>query len=446
MRARKKEFRKGAASFYIVAFSTLILMIVATSFAAVIISETTRTSNDDLSQSAYDAALAGVEDAKLLYQSYQNCVLQGTKTSDCQTLIATVESGATDCDMVGKSLGRTIENGIGVPIQSSKVVNNNMQQYYTCVKMETVLNDFRSSLSASDMIRVAKVKFDDGVADKIDKVKISWYDDLSNMRYWSHSSSGLFQPIGLAGVAAPPVISLAMVQTAQEFNFSDFNFTVGETTDRGMVYLVPTNNKNNAGRKDRNNYIGAWNGKENSINKWAFLESNDKTVANSDPSYTGNKSWAGNLPYMVYCDGEGTFACSTTIEIPRPVTGWGGSTKRNDNTFVFVVGLPYGKPATNFSLEFFCGEAECGGEQTIISAEDKSSESRDNKRAYLKETQIRVDSTGRANDLFRRVEMRLQNEGEFGLSIMGPLELLGTENGFSMEKNFAVTSEWNFQN
>ena len=58
MGMNKPKFKKGAASFYIVAFSTLILLIVATSFAAVIISEITRTSNDDLSQSAYDSSMA----------------------------------------------------------------------------------------------------------------------------------------------------------------------------------------------------------------------------------------------------------------------------------------------------------------------------------------------------------------------------------------------------
>ena len=66
-----RKFRKGAASFYIVAISTLILLIVAMSFAAVIIYEVTRTSNDDLSQSAYDSALAGVEDAKLAFYNYR---------------------------------------------------------------------------------------------------------------------------------------------------------------------------------------------------------------------------------------------------------------------------------------------------------------------------------------------------------------------------------------
>ena len=109
-----KQYKKGAASFYIVAFSTLILMIVAISFAAVIISEVERTSNDDLSQSAYDSALAGIEDAKMAYYNYLNCK---DKDGDNCKLINTLmnddtERDADDCNMVWEMLGRkTSSNG-----------------------------------------------------------------------------------------------------------------------------------------------------------------------------------------------------------------------------------------------------------------------------------------------------------------------------------------------
>ena len=74
---KKIKNKKGAASFYIVAFSTLIMVIIAASFAAIIISEVTRTSNDDLAQSAYDSALAGVEDAKLACKASAIYLLDG---------------------------------------------------------------------------------------------------------------------------------------------------------------------------------------------------------------------------------------------------------------------------------------------------------------------------------------------------------------------------------
>ena len=71
------RFREGAASFYVVAFATLVFVIIAVSFAAVVVAEMVRTSNADLSQSAYDSALAGIEDAKLAFYNYQMCKEQG---------------------------------------------------------------------------------------------------------------------------------------------------------------------------------------------------------------------------------------------------------------------------------------------------------------------------------------------------------------------------------
>ncbi len=79
VKKNKMSFKKGAASFYMVAFSTLILVIIVASFAAIIISAVIRASNDDLSQSAYDSALAGIEDAKLAYYNYRACIEQGRR-------------------------------------------------------------------------------------------------------------------------------------------------------------------------------------------------------------------------------------------------------------------------------------------------------------------------------------------------------------------------------
>lgn len=101
MKKLRNQFKKGAASFYIVAFSTLILLIVATSFATIIISELNRTLNEDLSQSAYDSAMAGVEDAKLAYYSYQNCVANEGGSSDCNTIKSIIDDPSKwNCDMV----------------------------------------------------------------------------------------------------------------------------------------------------------------------------------------------------------------------------------------------------------------------------------------------------------------------------------------------------------
>lgn len=472
----KTRFKKGAASFYIVAFSTLILLIIATSFAAIIISSVTRTTNDDLSQSAYDSALAGIEDAKLAFYNYQNCLKQGDASAamprpgdplTCSAIMWYVEQGgrneaeteASDinystCDMVSRILGRVgTDEASEVVIQETDIASNNMQQAYTCTKINTSLKDYRSTLSSTNQIRVVRVKLDNGVQAKdIKKVKISWGSNISENDFsYSNFSSGkvIFPQTGIVGfgkVATPPTISLALIQTANEFSLSDFDTTRGSTTNRGMVYMVPTGGDNGtaASKNVAGNYKAGYNAAEgiNHIGAAGFLESNNKLGDT-------NK----NLPYAVYCPRQSEssateFACSTVLDLPDPVPNpVNGERERSNDTFTFVVGLPYGKPATDFSLEFYCSEGttcytdtfsyEDGEGNTVTTTEDTN-------RANLKGVQIEIDSTGRANDLFRRVTARLEAADDVSLSIMGPLELLGDTGSEVLKKDYRVTKEWNF--
>jgi hypothetical protein len=447
---KKREFKKGAASFYIVAFSTLILLVVVVSFATIIISEIERASNDDLSQSAYDSALAGVEDAKVALSNYQKCKESGKEIASeikqddsnltCEEIIAYVENPKyQDCDMVGHILGR-IGKGESKEVEIEDAGDNKMQQAYTCVKLQTTLNDYRSTLSSSQQTKVVKVKFDgdtgENVADKITKVKISWYTNENDLYTYSNllsSSAGAkFYQLGLMPTAVPSTISLAMIQTGTTFSLKDFDVTTSDgQTNRGMLYLVPTDEEAAKTSKE-DNYIGAWNGTINEIGAEGFLKSNDKT--------------ATNLPYGVNCPERmgNEFACSVEIELPEPVGG-----ERNEDTFLFVVSLPYGKPSTDFSLEFFC-DGPCTNKK-ILSLDDDGEvveTENDTSQARLSGTQVKVDSTGRANDLFRRVETRLESEADSSyLSIMGPLELLGNsssdDSGLNKEIG-PVTKEYNF--
>ncbi|MBR3256637.1 hypothetical protein IKG10_03185 [Candidatus Saccharibacteria bacterium] len=431
--------KKGAASFYMVAFSTLILIIIVTSFAAVIISEVARTANDDLSQSAYDSALAGIEDAKILINNYRKCISENSADDWCTSIKNYIEAKdnntSEDCDQVGILLGRIKQGDNGVPIQESNV-SNNMSQSYTCVKIGFPGN-YISTLSPSAQAKVVKTKFENAtITDKVQKVKISWFSDSNTNKEIQYNYSNFDKnakevkfPDDSLGI--PPTISISMIQTAEEFRLDDFTTTnqPNGTTDRGTLFLVPTNNEEAASNNSDDSTYKATEydkAKHTSIiEKNSFIESNNQN--------------ARNLPYAVYCepDSDTDFACSALIDIPRPVGG--GS--RNPDTFVFVVTLPYGGPDTDFELEFMCDDGEnCNPEATEESTPEEK------QIAKLDGVQIKVDSTGRANDMYRRVEVRLEGDSDYPLSILGPLELLKGEagNDSSFVKDLSPTMEHDF--
>ena len=451
--AINKKFKSGAASFYIVAFSTLILVIIAASFASAIIAEITRSSNSDLAQSAYDAALAGVEDAKAAFINYQNCMMAGgdsavpTKPNGdgsvtCGEIVywmkhaqgeefdpdATVNGNPiNDCDMVGHILGRIRDDASGeVNISetaNAEDTNNNMQQAYTCVIIKTQLDDYKADLSAMSPYRIIKIQLEEGNhAKNIGSVRISWYSNKESDATFNYSNFDngkiAFQSLNKTDPAVPPMIGVQLVQTANSFYVSElYQKNNSNRTDRAAVYLVPTKDKNVAGKNTEDEdktFIGAYKDNKNIITSAQMASSNDHSK---------------DYPYAVYCpeNSADAYACSTTIELPEPLNG-----DRNDDTFMFVVSLPYGQPDTDFSLELLCKDGtSCGtldGEGNVVGDEI----------AKLDKMQVMIDSTGRANDLFRRLEIRL-DPGESAFDF--PLYAVQVDDTFG--KDMTVTREIN---
>ncbi len=442
MNKMNKKFRKGAASFYIVAFATLVLVIVAASFAIVIISAISRTSNDDLSQSAYDAALAGVEDAKLAYANYKACIqksatyqdaLTGGNDVNCQDIVYFMNH--PDCDMVAHMLGRIGKREKGeVFVQETKTSggsSNNINEAYTCVMIKTSLSDYRASLSANNTYQVVKVNLDGGVrASDIETVRLSWYSNregaiFNYTNFLSTTQRVTFQSLKSVKVATPPTITASLIQTANSFTLEQLNGKAsGAQTDRATMYFVPTDSRSAAMTSVSNNYTGAYNGNTNRISDVQIASTNDHMK---------------DLPFVTFCDPNNTsdeFACSVEMKLPRPIGG-----DRSDETFMFVVSLPYGQPDTDFSLEFLCINGNPCSTQTNPDGSSSSSNI-----AMLDGAQIVIDSTGRANDLYRRVELRLESTDATFAYPMYAIQVFGEKTGSTapLEKNLTVTREWNF--
>ena len=369
--------KKGAASFYIVAFSTLILLIIAASFTALVIAQITRTSNDDLAQSAYDSAMAGVEDAKLAFYNYRNCLANGAEAEEpsaeseslnCGNVVWLVEE-YKGCDATSYILGRKKygEEPGEILIQESETTGNNMQQAYTCVKLMTETKDYAGSLSSSNPMKVIRLKFGNGVnpAD-IKSIVVKWGKVENNKpNYYNFGSGEDFKvefpsyEVGggsLSTPADPPVIAVALLQTGNDgFNMDSFSIVEEGRTNRGMAFLVPTDEAE-AASTDGDNYKGIYNGEMNVVPASTIVKSNDR-----------NRQ---NLPNLAYCTDDGgnnseddNFMCVVKIELPDAR----GGGLRDDDAFLVAISLPYGRPETDYSLEFYCAEnKQCAAPEDIV--------------------------------------------------------------------------------
>ena len=442
---KKMMTKKGATSFYIVAFSTLILVIIAASFTTVILSEMARTANEDLSQSAYDSALAGIEDAKLAFYNYQKCIEMGSLnngTINCEDILRWADDG--DCTMVAKIIGRLPKDNDGgeVIVQESSNGNNSMQQAYTCVKFKTKLFDYITSLDGSKpkviRVRLGKNSEDEQIkAEEINNVVISWYSKNDSSGGFNFGNVGgndkvLFPKFG--ALVTPPMLSVGLIQTADTFSLDDFKEVDEDNmrTNRGTLFLVPTGGNNSLLVRTKDdayendmygNYISAYtqNGGTNEISKELFVKSNDHKVK--------------NLPIAVHCDASVTnnsYACSASFELPDAIGGG-----RNDDTFTFVVSTPYGQGKTDVDLKFISKNDSIQSENGEIEHTPVS----------LEGMQISIDSTGRANDLYRRVEARLDLESPslpypiYGITLLG-----GKENRGLLQKLWVPTTcEYDFE-
>jgi len=379
---KQREKQQGAVSLFVVIFAALLMTIVTVGFVQIMLRDQQQATTSDLSQSAYDSALAGVEDAKRLLLLDQACRNNAApSTVNCANIANALTpppgQSETDCNtlvqagIVGESNGETI-------IQQSSGDNaDKLDQAYTCVKIAINTDDYRSSLEAdgSGVVPISG-------AGAFDTVELSWFsrDDVSD----STSNPAIGFPATGANVSLPPIgtrwqenhpalMRVQVMQMGTNFTLNDFNDSQsGNRSNTNTLFLYPSQ---------------------------TGLTEKDFAL---DARRSGNA-----IPQQIRCNAsfvDGEYACTAVLRLPNPING--GSSDRN--AYLRLTAL-YNN--AHYRVRLMNG----------------------NQYVQFNRVQPIVDSTGRANDVFRRVQARVELKGDF-THPEAALDMQG-----NLCKNFTVT-------
>lgn len=379
--------KKGAASLYVVIFATILFGVITLSFIRIILSESSQTSNDDLSQSAYDSALAGVEDSKIAVNRYYQCLSNGGNPTSCG--FDTLFGGDCDDFKLKGYLGYDYDGEVLIQESNTSATSNsnNSDQAYTCVILSNVVADYRSTLTSDTRTRVVPLGIGATELSKVKTVEFRWYSEINGTEFKNLNHNGTLAEANQA--TTPPTISLTLLKTPANFNLNDFNNST--SVNYSTMILLPS---------DENDGQAVNSLSQNAIN----------LAGNSDKSTSGIPD--ANNPYRIKCT-HSEFACSLTLGTSTSPLSFdaGGNA-------MLIVSLPYGDTVTDFAVTLRDGNGD------IIPFEN---------------VQISVDSTGRANQLLRRVESRLDPADIFFPYPQYEVELSGTDDE-SLLKYYWITA------
>ena len=360
MLKQQNNTKKGAAAIYIVIFTATLLGIITLSFVRLMLAESMRTTNYSLSQSAYNSALAGIEDAKIVLLRYQNCVNSGstfTSGVECGDYVDAFNSlnsatNAEDCDLVRNLLGYNTPYNVEnhetlIQTNTSDTISAAgaaFDQAYTCVKINQKSSNYITTLTENYPTKIVPVRT--GNADDpeshdhvnyINRISISWFNrknvekvsldgqlDRTNynptvntknitsanfnsfIAFSDSNTNPYYNTFGApsdpndssAHPTAPPTIQMTLIQTAEAFKLSQFYSNSGNDTNRGTLTLRPVSLA--SGESITSTHIG-----------------------NNALAMSANKSQ--NSPIDVTCDIENEeleYSCVADITIPKPKMGF----------------------------------------------------------------------------------------------------------------------------
>lgn len=372
--------QRGAVSLFIVIFTALLVTTITISFMQLMVRDQQQASYSDLSESAYDSAVAGVEDAKRALLLQQQC--RGDNSKRCEDIRAAIAGGKCNTLDAIFSTGASSET----KIQQSEG-DKKLEQAYTCVKITSNTTDFLGSIDPSMNNTLVPLR----ATQSFDTVKISWSQNKTGGTL--DLPKGADKSLPKVGSSSWPANRPALLRAqlingnaATSFKLSDLD-TTGFSNS---LFLYPSE-------------TGA-------------------TTANFslDGRFAADGSAGVNDPQPTKCDknaSSGAYSCSVTVQLASFV-------KAGDESMTFLSLAAFYNP-TEYKIELF------------DSTKANDPVTKQPVPIPYDSVQPEVDSTGRANDLFRRVVSRVELEGAFNYPVAA-LETTG-----NLCKNFSITTEAN---
>ncbi len=337
--------QRGAVALFIVVFAALLITTITVAFVRIMTQNQNQASTIDLSKSALDSAFAGVEDAKRAIVECEN----STDPSDDPVCLALKEENV-GCRTIQEAGIASGEKEVLIKQQTAGTVSDKdkdeaLEQAYTCVKIIKDAPNYLQRLESTNS-RLVHLK---GVS-TFDRVVIEWFSEEDQRDSGSSSlnlgnSSGLL-PLGNWPNNRPPMIRAQLIQyDRNSFKVTDFDNSDTSKTNNASLFLMPS-----------------------SLNPPASL------------SFVDDQRRSRNAqPVLIKCE-SASYACEAEIEVPGLLNG---STSRKDA--YLLISKIYG-----------------GNVDFRVTLKDGGSSVNFNGVQYI------VDSTGRANDLFRRVQSRVE--------------------------------------
>ena len=232
--------QRGAVSLFIVIFAALLLTVITVGFIQLMIQEQKQSLNNDLSQSAYDSAVAGVEDGK---RAIRKC-LDGDTGACAQIAIP-------ECDTVSRAgvVGSLSNTETMIVDDSGPAADTSLDQAYTCVKITMDTDDVRVNLR-KDQSMMIPLK----ALASFDKIRVRWMHknvggsdtyfggDVATLQ--GPLSSGVIDSLPVESAWSPNAPSLLRVQTILPDKPSAADTVTQEDLDGSMasnVFLRPAN-------------------------------------------------------------------------------------------------------------------------------------------------------------------------------------------------------------